>query len=123
MSLGRKQGKIENLIGTDEEWPKDLAKLKSKIMYIEDKSLGITGSARIARVYFSRSGKTLYYQNRRFRSLDGTGFKANYFDVDSSDQFWISGPKKDKNDRLYGGNKGVVVDDDVVLEYENYLKG
>lgn len=92
-------------------------------MYIEDKSQGLEGGARIGRVYFSKSGKTLYYRGLRFQSLKGTGFKANYFEVDSGDHFWISGPRKDQDDRLYGGNRDVDIDDDVRDEYEEYIRG
>ncbi len=96
--------------------------LRSRIMYIENKSTGLEGDARIGRVYFSTSGKSLYYNNQRFQSLKGSGFKANFFDVDSGEDYWISGPKKDRNDRLYGGNRGVKIDDDVRDEYFAYLK-
>lgn len=92
-------------------------------MYIEDKSAGLEGSARIGRVYFSKTGRTLYYQGRSFRSLKGDGFKENYFDTESGDHFWISGPRKDRHDRLYGGNLGVEVDDDAREEYNAYLRG
>jgi len=91
-------------------------------MYIEDKSSGLDGDARIGRVFLSKTGKTLYYRGRRFQSLKGTGFKANYFDVDSGAHFWISGPRRDQKDRLYGGNRAVDIDDDVRAEYEAYVK-
>lgn len=90
---------------------------RSRIMYIECKSEGLEGPARIGRVYFSKSGKSVYYNGMMFQSLAGSGFKANYFEVTSGDQSWISGPRKDQNDRLYGGNAGVEVDDDVRAEY------
>jgi hypothetical protein len=89
-------------------------------MYVEDKSQGLEGEARIGRVFFSRTGKTLYYW---FRSLKGAGFKANYFEVGSGEHFWISGVRKDQNDRLYGGNLGIKIDDDVREEYEAHLHG
>ncbi len=105
----------------DEKLPSEFKLSKSKIMYIEDKSESLEGFARIGRVYFSKSGKTLYYNGMKFRSLKGRGFKANYFEVDSGDHFWISGPRKDQNDRLYGGNDGVIVDEDVVEEYHKLI--
>lgn len=71
-------------------------------MYIEDKSQGLSGPARIGRVFFSKNGRSLHYDRRTFQSLRGGGFKANYFDVDTGEEFWISGPKKDGADRLYG---------------------
>lgn len=86
-------------------------------MYIEDKSGGLIGPARIGRVTFSKTGRTLSYRGRSFRSLKGLGFKANYFDVATGDHFWISGPKRAGGDALYGGNTPVEIDDDVREEY------
>jgi len=105
-----------------EELPKEFRLAKSRIMYIENKSGGIEGNANIGRVYFSKTGKTLYYKGRKFQSLKGNGFKSNYFDTETGEEFWISGPKKDKNDRLYGGNQGVLIDDDILEEYKEYIK-
>ncbi len=56
--------------------------MKSRIMYIEDKSSGLCGPARIRRVTFSKTGKTTYYQGRTFQSLQGSGFKANFYAPD-----------------------------------------
>ncbi|MCC6795991.1 MAG: 1-deoxy-D-xylulose-5-phosphate synthase [Candidatus Hydrogenedentes bacterium] len=89
--------------------------MKSRIMYIECKDGGINGPARIGRVAFSRSGRTLYYGGRSFASLKGSGFKANYYDVETGEEFWISGCKKRGGDRLYSGT--VEIDDDVREEY------
>lgn len=101
--------------------PKEYKIERSRIMYIENKSYGLEGDARIGRVYFSKSGKTLYYKGLKFQSLKGSGFKSNYYEVESLDEYWISGPRKDQNDRLYGGNRGVVIDDDVLDEYQKII--
>jgi hypothetical protein len=92
---------------------------KTRIMYIEDKSGSLDGPARIGRVVFSKSGKSLTYQGgRTFQTLGGTGFKANYFDVETGEQYWISGPRRDGLDRLYPTSaKAVEVDEDVAEEY------
>ena len=97
--------------------------MKSRIMYIESKADGLTGPARIGRVEFSKTGKTVYYRGRTFRSLKGDGFKANYFDVETKEPFWISGPKKDGSDRLYGGRVEVEIDPDARLEYWRDIRG
>lgn len=91
----------------------DIACMRSRIMYIEDKSEGLSGPARIGRVSFSKTGRTLYYAGRRFQSLKGAGFKANCYDIDSGDHFWMSGPRRDGADRLYGEPVPVEIDDDV----------
>ena len=91
---------------------------QTRIMYIEDKSDGLNGPARIGRVTLSKSGQSLHYGGRTFQRLGGQGFKANYFEVVTGDQFWISGPRKDGRDRLYeGSTKPVEIDADVADEY------
>src|SRR5687767_14955310 len=92
-------------------------------MYIENKSGGLEGPARIGRVSFSKTGRTLYYSGRKFQSLAGRGFKANYFDVETGDEYWISGCKKRVGDRLYGGDLDVEIDDDVREEYWTTIRG
>jgi hypothetical protein len=105
----------------------------SRIMYIEWKgggfehdkfgntgiseNAGLHGSARIGRVTFSRTGATLHYRGKSFQSLKGSGFKANYFDIESGEQYWISGPRKDGTDRLYKSDWPVEIDGDVREEY------
>ncbi|WP_444901368.1 hypothetical protein ACJJIG_17630 [Microbulbifer sp. SSSA007] len=119
--MSRHQGKQEEREFEGEKLPSEFKLSRSKIMYIEDKSGGLEGEARIGRVYLSKSGKTLYYRGMKFQSLKGSGFKANYFEVESGDHYWISGPRKDKNDHLYGGNSGVEIDNDVHEEYRQYI--
>ena len=89
-------------------------------MYIEYKGDGISGPARIGRVTFSKSGRTIYYRGKQFQSLSGRGFKSNYFDVETRDEYWISGPKKNGADRLYGGS--VEIDDDIREEYWTQIR-
>lgn len=95
----------------------------SRIMYMENKSGGLTGTARIGRVSFSRTGRTLHYRGQRFQSLKGAGFKSNYVDLDSGEAYWISGPKKDGSDRLYGERLPTPIDDDVTDEYWTVIRG
>src|SRR4029077_9484395 len=84
-----------------------------RIMYIECKAGALTGEARIGRVTFSQTGRTLYYRGRKFKSLKGKGFKSNYYDVDTGEDYWISGPKRAGGVALYGGSTPIEIDDDV----------
>jgi hypothetical protein len=97
--------------------------MKSRIMYIESKSEGLSGRARIGRVSFSKTGATLRYCGLEFQSLKGAGFKSNYFEVASGDRYWISGPRKDGQDRLYPGGAPVEIDEDVREEYWSVVRG
>src|SRR5260370_9277582 len=98
-----------------------------RIMYIENKSArppgqsGIRGPARIGRVSFSKTGKSLYYDGKTFQSLKGSRKKANYFDVDSHEEYWISGPKKNGADGLYGP-RPTPIDNDVREEYWTVIR-
>jgi hypothetical protein len=104
----------------------------TRIMYIENKGGeivkrysytdqliegGLTGPARIGLVTFSKTGATLYYQGRSLQSLKGGGFKSNYFDIETGEHFWISGPKKNGEDALYATNIATEIDEDVREEY------
>jgi hypothetical protein len=92
-----------------------------QIMYIERKDDGVTGAARIGRVTFSKSGRTLYYRGQTFSSCQGAGFKCNYFDAETEIGYWISGCKKDGRDRLYPGT--FEIDEDVREEYWTEIRG
>lgn len=89
--------------------------MKPRIMYLEPGGGLAREGGRIGLVTFSKSGKTLHYREQRFRSLDGKGYKENYYDVDSGDWYWISGARRDGNDALYP--MVVEIDDDVREEY------
>ncbi len=89
--------------------------MKSRIMYIEPGGGLARSGGRIGRVEFSQTGRTLRYGGRDFRPLNGAGYKENYFDVESHEWFWISGPRRDGNDALYP--MVIEIDDDVSEEY------
>ena len=93
--------------------------MQTKIMYIENKGDddGLIGDARIGRVQFSKSGKSIHYNGKTFQTLQGRGFKANYFDVETREYYWISGCRKDGADRLYGERCPIYIDEDVIVEY------
>jgi len=93
---------------------------KSQIMYIEYKDDDLVGPGRIGRVTFSKTGKTISYGGKQFQSLKG-GYKANFFDVDTGERYWISGCKKAGNDTLYSGV--VEIDADVQEEYWTEIRG
>jgi hypothetical protein len=83
-------------------------------MYIENKQ-DLNGPARIGRVRFSKTGKTIYYAGKTFKRIQG--YKANYVEVESGEEYWISGPKKDGGDRLSTSNLPIEIDEDVRREY------
>ena len=103
--------------------------MKPRIMYMELKSGGgydDRGPARIGRVTFSQSGRMLYYRDLRFQRLkrgQGLACCANYIEIDSEDEYWISGPKKNGQDRHYYGGGPVEIDADARKEYWSEIRG
>lgn len=51
------------------------------------------GPARIGRVTFSKTGKSIYYAGKQLRR-DRPGGCGNYYDAETGDEYWISGCKR-----------------------------
>ena len=95
---------------------------KTKIMYMElkthDGGHDDRGEARIGRVTLSKTGKSLHYKGKTFQRTCGPIGCGNYFDIETDDIYWISGPKKNGADRYYWGKSAPVeIDEDVREEY------
>ena len=91
--------------------------MKSKIMYIENKSEGHSGSAWIGYAEFSKSGQTVYFDNKALKKLKTVGISGNHYDIETGEEYWVSGVKKNSGDRhKYGGGK-VMLEKDCVEEY------
>ncbi|QXP67690.1 hypothetical protein [Polaribacter sp. AHE13PA] len=75
------------------------------------------GSAWIGLVSFSKSGKTIYFDGKAFQTLDGTGISGNYFELESGNEYWISGVKKDMSDRHKFGGGIIYVEKRILKDY------
>lgn len=85
-------------------------------MWIEHKvGDGLVGPARIGWVTVRDKGQRLDYCDQSFRTLRGDGFKSNYYDIKTCEEYWISGCRKDGRDALY--NTEVEIDEDALEEY------
>lgn len=93
-----------------------------RIMYLENKSGDIDGvPGRIGWVTFSRSGLTVYYRGRTLQRLKGGGISGNHFDIETGDEYWVSGIKKNGQDAHWASTIKVEVDQDALDEYERLL--
>jgi hypothetical protein len=88
------------------------------LRYLELKS-GFSGNgpAWIARVSMSRSGTTIYFDGRALKRVRGGGISSNFVDLESGESFWISGVKKDGEDRHWAGSGKVRVERAALGEY------
>lgn len=86
------------------------------IKYIELKTgYNDDGPAWIGKVKISRSGNTIYFNDHAFQKH--RGISGNFIDIESGDEYWISGVKKNGEDRHWAGNGKIVIDSKIVPEY------
>jgi hypothetical protein len=85
-------------------------------MYIENKSESLSGDARIGKITFSKTMRSMFYNGKEFSKIK-SGYKHNCIEVESGEEYWISGCKKDGSDRLYGERVPVYIDEDIREEY------
>ncbi|MCL2563386.1 MAG: hypothetical protein FWE08_05050 [Oscillospiraceae bacterium] len=67
--------------------------MNSDLKYIELKTgYADNGPAWIGKVKLSKSGNTVYFNDKAFRKCQG--ISGNYYDVETLEEYWISGIKK-----------------------------
>lgn len=91
-------------------------------MYIELKSgQSDRGPAWIGKVEFSKSGNTIYFNGLAFKKMTGTAFaysdSANYYDLENREGYWISGIKKNGQDRHWAGGGKIMIDKSIKDDY------
>lgn len=91
------------------------------LRYIELKSgYGDNGPAWIGYVTSSKTGRTLYFNGRGLLKLKGqrrADSGGNYIDVETGEAFWVSGVKKNGEDRHWAGSGKVLVEAAALTEY------
>lgn len=90
--------------------------MRTEILYVELK-IGHSGPAWIGYGYYSKSGQTVYFDGKVLKKKQGV--IGNHFDIESGDEYWISGVKKNGQDRHWAGSGKVYIDNSVI---EDYLK-
>ena len=86
-------------------------------MYIEQKSSGHSGLAWIGFVEFSKSGQTVYFDNKALKKLKTTGISGNHFDIETGEEYWVSGVKRNGEERhKFGGGK-IMLEKNSISEY------
>ena len=96
---------------------------RKRLMYVELKTgFNDNGPAWIGYVLVSKSGRTLYARGKRLQRVRG-GVAGNYYDLDNGDEYWVSGVKKNGQDRHWAGGGPVEIDGDARAEYERIRGG
>jgi len=94
--------------------------MKSRLMYVELKSgFNDDGPAWIGMASFSKTGRTIYFNGQAFQ---GGRIGGNHQEVESGETYWISGVKKDGEDRHLAGSGKIKIDKAVISEYLSIIK-
>jgi len=88
--------------------------MRQKLIYVELKTgYSDDGPAWIGKAFFSKSGKTIYFNGL---ILVGSG-KGICFAIESRDKYWTSGIKKNGQDRHWAGKGKINIDKEAINEY------
>ena len=92
--------------------------MTSRLIYVELKSgHSHNGPAWIGRGEYSRSGRTVYFNGLTLKRAVGGGIEGNHYDPASGEEYWVSGVKKNGDDRHRLGRGKIVIDARAVAEY------
>jgi hypothetical protein len=96
--------------------------MAARIMFIQQKTGCDTdaGPCWIGWVEFNKSWKTARAHDLELRRMQGVD--SNFVDVETGDEYWVSGPKRDQTDVRYK-NTRPAVDDDAREAYRAFLNG
>lgn len=59
----------------------------------------------------------MYFNGRALKRSGGTASYSNHFDVETGEEYWVSGVKKDGSDRHWAGSGKVKIERAAVDEY------
>ena len=59
--------------------------------------------------------RTAYFNNKAFGKK--RGFGSNFYDIETGDDYWISGVKKNGKDRHWAGGGKILIDKKVIDDY------
>ncbi len=93
------------------------------IKYIEHKPSEHmdSGTAWIARVWPSSSGKTLYFNGMALKRASGPD--SNHFDLVTRERYWISGVKRRGSNRHWAGGGPIQIEQSLVSWYQEHAWG
>lgn len=93
------------------------------LIYVELKTgFNGNGPAWIGMPAYSRSKTTIYFNGLALKRIKGSGISGNHYDAKTGDEYWVSGVKKNGQDRHWAGGGKVFVDRAVITEYLDIIK-
>jgi hypothetical protein len=90
--------------------------MRYEIIYVELKTgFNDSGPAWIGKGFYNRTRKTVYFDGRVF--CRSQGISGNHIDLETRDEYWISGIKKNGSDRHWAGSGIIQIDEESITEY------
>jgi hypothetical protein len=76
-----------------------------------------SGEAHIGKVSYSKTKQTIYYKSKSLQKKNG--ISGNYYDIDTEEEYWISGVKSIGTNRHWAGrgNNKIIVDKEALEEF------
>ena len=93
-----------------------------RIMYVELKSgYADNGPAWITKVRYSKSKRSIRFKGKELLNIGGRGMAGNHMDVETGEEYWVSGVKRNQQDRHWAGGGHVEIDPAIKNEYEKLI--
>jgi hypothetical protein len=74
--------------------------MEDQIVYVElATGTNHDGPAWIGKASRSKTGRTLYFNGRALQRLVRPGIAGNHYDIETGEEYWVSGVKKNQQDR------------------------
>jgi hypothetical protein len=105
--------------GANAEFGERIPKLRGILRYVELKTgYDDNGPAWIGFVTLSKTGRTVYFNGRALKKMGGSGVcGGNHYDLETGDEFWVSGVKKRGRNRHPVGRGKVLVEAAALSEF------
>jgi len=96
--------------------------MKPQLTYIELKSgYSDNGPAWIGIVEFSKTGQTIYFDDKALKRLKIPSSNANHYNIETGDEYWVSGVKKNGLDRHWAGHGKIMIDKNAIDKYLDHV--
>jgi len=90
--------------------------MNKELIYVEEiNDSSYTGPAWIGFGLFNRTRKTIYFNGKILGK--GRGMIGNFVDIQSGKEHWVSGVKKNGEDRHWAGHGKIFIDKSAIPEY------
>ena len=96
--------------------------MEPKLVYVELKTgFSDDGPAWIGKASFSKTGKSVYFNGLLLKQNHRGSTGGNRYEINSGDIYWVSGIKKNEQDRHWAGSGKIQIDAGVIPEYLNLV--